>query len=401
MIGIRRTEDGGRKASISAPTTLRRRVAVGMALLLGIAMISDTPVHGRSRRAKRTALTSRLQSLKEDTRETRAELRETKSQQRDVIGELHVVQDNMERTNRQIERSETRLERINADLEATRSRLEETREKLEEDRGRLARRIVAARQSGDNGYLTVALGAQDFNDFLRREAFVERIVQSDVELIRSVREQVAQVRADEAKIETQQAAQEQVRSALAQQREEHRREYARQAAIYQQLKEQRAELEAAYAQLERDSENVRTMLEQLIRTPEGQARAAVRWTGSFARPVSGRMTSRFGRRFHPVLHRWKLHTGVDFAAPTGTPVHAASAGVVVHSGWLGAYGYTVILDHGGGVSTLYGHNSSLTVVVGQSVGAGQVIARSGSTGYSTGPHVHFEKRVNGSPVPPF
>jgi murein DD-endopeptidase MepM/ murein hydrolase activator NlpD len=155
------------------------------------------------------------------------------------------------------------------------------------------------------------------------------------------------------------------------------------------------------AQSERDSDRVRTMLEAIALTPEGQARAATPWTGSFIRPVPGRITSGFGPRFHPVLHVRKLHTGVDFRAPAGTPVRAADGGVVVHAGWLEVYGYAVIIDHGGGVSTLYGHCSSLEVSSGQSVSAGQVIARSGSTGYSTGPHLHFEKRVNGSPVPPF
>jgi murein DD-endopeptidase MepM/ murein hydrolase activator NlpD len=158
---------------------------------------------------------------------------------------------------------------------------------------------------------------------------------------------------------------------------------------------------AVIAQSERDSDSVRAMLEAIALTPEGQARAATPWTGSFIRPVPGDITSGFGPRFHPVLHVRKLHTGVDFRAPVGTPVWAADGGVVVHAGWLEVYSYAVIIDHGGGVSTLYGHCSSLEVSSGQSISAGQVIARSGSTGYSTGPHLHFEKRVNGSPVPPF
>jgi murein DD-endopeptidase MepM/ murein hydrolase activator NlpD len=117
-------------------------------------------------------------------------------------------------------------------------------------------------------------------------------------------------------------------------------------------------------------------------------------------PASGGVTSGFGMRFHPVLHRTKLHTGTDFGAGYGAPIYAAKSGTVIFAGWQTAYGNMVIIDHGGGFSTLYGHASSLNVSGGQSVRRGQHIANVGSTGFSTGPHLHFEIRVNGSPVNP-
>ena len=95
-----------------------------------------------------------------------------------------------------------------------------------------------------------------------------------------------------------------------------------------------------------------------------------------------------------------MHEGVDIAVANGTPVVAAKAGVVIVAGWMGGYGNLVVIDHGGGVATAYGHNTSVTVGVGQLVEQGQLIAYSGSTGHSTGPHVHFEVRINGGAVDP-
>jgi murein DD-endopeptidase MepM/ murein hydrolase activator NlpD len=111
-------------------------------------------------------------------------------------------------------------------------------------------------------------------------------------------------------------------------------------------------------------------------------------------PVSGPVTSGFGWRWG------RMHEGIDIAVPTGTPVAAAAAGTVIHAGWMGGYGNLVVIDHGGGLSTAYGHNSSVAVGYGQPVAQGQIIAYAGSTGNSTGPHVHFEVRVGGGPTDP-
>jgi murein DD-endopeptidase MepM/ murein hydrolase activator NlpD len=111
-------------------------------------------------------------------------------------------------------------------------------------------------------------------------------------------------------------------------------------------------------------------------------------------PVSGSMTSGFGWRWG------RMHEGIDIAAPTGTPIAAAASGTVIYSGWLGGYGNLVVIDHGGGLSSAYAHQSSIAVGTGQSVVQGQVIGYVGSTGFSTGAHLHFEVRVNGQAVDP-
>jgi len=116
--------------------------------------------------------------------------------------------------------------------------------------------------------------------------------------------------------------------------------------------------------------------------------------------VVGEVTSGFGYRIHPIFNVRRMHTGIDIDADTGDPIKAASGGTVVSAGWRGGYGKCVVIAHSGGLATLYGHMSEIKVSVGQAVKKGQVIGKVGSTGYSTGPHLHFEVRVNGDCVDP-
>ncbi len=117
-------------------------------------------------------------------------------------------------------------------------------------------------------------------------------------------------------------------------------------------------------------------------------------------PLVGRLSSGFGTRVHPIFGTRRLHTGLDLGGRSGEPIYAAKGGVVISAGWRGGYGNAVVIDHGDGLTTLYAHQSSIAVSAGQSVAIGEVIGYVGSTGWSTGPHLHFELRYNGSPIDP-
>jgi murein DD-endopeptidase MepM/ murein hydrolase activator NlpD len=154
-------------------------------------------------------------------------------------------------------------------------------------------------------------------------------------------------------------------------------------------RETRAEFLSEVVGLETES----TALTAQIQAAQGTSTVPASSSGLIW-PVDGPVTSGFGMRWG------RMHTGIDIAVTTGTPVHASASGTVVYAGWMSGYGNLVAVDHGGGLATAYAHNSSLLVSVGQSVQQGDTIALSGSTGHSTGPHVHFEVRVNGVPVDP-
>ena len=159
---------------------------------------------------------------------------------------------------------------------------------------------------------------------------------------------------------------------------------------------ERDSAEQAYQELLQTSRQI----EQMIRASQGHTSGAVQSTGRMIWPLNGPITSPYGWRTHPIFGTARYHSGIDIGADYGENISAADSGTVIFAGWMGGYGYAVIIDHGGGISSLYGHNSELTVSEGQQVRQGQVIALAGSTGYSTGPHCHFEVRQNGEPVDP-
>ena len=155
----------------------------------------------------------------------------------------------------------------------------------------------------------------------------------------------------------------------------------------------------AIQELERNSRE----LEQMIRRIQGAGVGGGRvGTGVYTWPTPGysNITSPYGMRLHPILKERRLHTGVDISAPGGANIVAADDGTVIFVGWNGAYGQTIIVYHGNGKSTLYAHMSAFIAGNGASVNKGEAIGKVGSTGWSTGPHLHFEVRINGSPTDP-
>lgn len=169
-------------------------------------------------------------------------------------------------------------------------------------------------------------------------------------------------------------------------------EEAREQAALTAARSRRAEFERAAAA----SRVASGTIEQMLRArPVAGGRP-----GTLRVPADGPLTSRFGPRLHPIFHTVRMHTGIDIGAGYGAPVRAAAAGTVVVAGPASGYGNAVVVDHGGGLATLYGHLSRISVRVGAHVGAGQQLGAVGNTGNSTGPHLHFEVRVNGTPVDP-
>lgn len=260
-------------------------------------------------------------------------------------------------------------------------------------------RVRAFYERGPVGYLDVLLGSADFRDFLTRSYLVTRVVEQDLALYHEVSTERQQREDVQASLV---AHQEQLSSEQEQwvaRREETSRFADERRRLLERVRSERRAQEAAIRELEAESARITEIIRQSARGGRRGPILTLR-NGELLWPVPGRVSSGYGWRIHPIFGTREFHTGIDIAAPYGTPIQAVQDGIVIYNGWMRGYGMLVILDHGGGLTTTYSHLSAGLVRVGQRVARGATIARIGSTGWSTGPHLFFEVREEGRPVNP-
>ncbi len=343
-------------------------------------------------------------------------------------GDLH---HQLEETNQTIARVAATLDRISSEVGQNRRNMSWNELQLEAARSTLAlhtaaleRRLVDAYEHGDLGYINVLLSASSFTDFVERWDDIRYLIAQNEQTVRERKAAEARVLAAEQALESERAI---LDDSLEREREA-RYKLAALADHREQLvamaDQQRLSVAHEVAQLEDLSAAEEAALENLIR--ERQAAEAARRAAendarrraaqlagvelpppvsdgapsSFSWPVSGPITSPFGMRTDPLGRGFKMHTGIDIGAPMGSTVTASAGGRIIYAGWEGGYGNTIIVDHGGATSTLYAHLSQIFISQGQDVQRGQAIGAVGCTGNCTGPHLHFEIRINGVPTDP-
>lgn len=336
--------------------------------------------------------------LEELTRQRRR-LRQVRRQERRVLGELEGIDRTREQSERRLEVLSVEMERTQVRAQAATTQLAVTERNLAQRRTSAGRRLLDLYKYGQSGYVDVLLGAGDFGELMTRWQFISTIVRADGQVISAYREDSARYQRMRAQLLTEQA---QLASLTSQTRARRREIVAKEQqkrSMLARLQEERASYERMVKELEVNSRD----LEALIRRTQGAIpirTGYVRALGRFVWPARGTFTSPFGMRRHPIFRIRRMHTGQDIAAPYRSPVIAAADGRVIYTGWFGGYGKIVVLDHGDGLSTLYAHLSQILASEHALVRRGQQIGRVGSTGYSTGPHVHFEIRIHGRPIDP-
>ncbi len=337
-----------------------------------------------------------LEDIQQQMQQRQQKAAEAQRQVSSFSEQLRLIQADLDNATAEYDAIQSRRAYIEQQITLNADILAKTEKSLAERTKILNKRIRDIYENGQVSYLDVLLGATDFRDFTTRADLLKRVLAQDAALITKVRAERALIAQKKAELERDRAAVIELEKVAAAQKAvvENRRNERRtvlDSAVYQ-----RDVNERAYQELLDTSRRI----EQMIRSIKSGDRAATGATGSMIWPITGPITSPFGWRTHPIFGTARYHSGLDIGADYGDPIRAADGGIVISADWLGGYGYAVIIDHGGGLSSLYGHNSELLVSEGQRVYKGQIIARAGSTGYSTGPHCHFEVRLNGSPVSP-
>ena len=350
------------------------------------------------------SLDSQLSNVQTQMEQQAANKAEAQGRINDFSAQLKIVQDELAQAESELKAIEAQRIKKEADIKENERLIKEAQERLDRRLKILNKRVRDIYINGKLSYFDVILGAKDFGDFANRVELLKRIINADLDLIHAIQEEKRVIEekkailvADHAKIVDLQKEAEAKKAIIVTKQQE-------KAALLAKAQTDWAVAEAAYRELEASSNAIREQIRarQAATAAAGGSAAAgyVQGTGSLGWPLNGPITSSFGYRVHPIFGRVIGHTGIDIGIDEGTLVHAADGGTVVGAGWYSGYGYTVVIDHGNGMSTLYAHNSAVNVSEGQSVSKGQVVAYSGNTGNSTGPHLHFEVRVNGDPVDP-
>ena len=342
-----------------------------------------------------------LTDLQNQQQEIKNQLENSNEQLGEVQNELTENLEQVQKLDEKIENSEKELDELNEKIKT----LSETTEKLdqklkiakknyEKQKSVLEARLVAMYEAGDTEYLDVLLSSSSMSDFLSNYFLITEIASFDRQFLDDIEEQKETIEIQDKTLnenleKLSQIKQNQLKTSRVLQNTKILRE-----TYISKLSEKEQEIQTQIDEYKLRFEEVNKEILALA-TKEGLSANYI--GGVMAWPVPGytRISSNYGMRTHPITGVYKLHTGVDISAPLGANFIAANDGIVTKAGYNSAYGNMVIIDHGGGISTLYAHGSQILVEVGQTVSRGDAILKVGSTGYSTGPHAHFEVRING------
>ena len=399
-----------------------RKVARGLAVVVAAVLVAPPlAAHasdrtGQDRQAEIQQeierLRGQLDEVAGDEAEALADLRVTQRRKAEEQAQLAAVDQRVQSAMAELDAAQAKLDAASSSAADAEHRVEVITGRLEDARQTLRDQAVSSFMRYGSGaeQLDVVLRAKDINELHNAVAFVDTLAERQARIVAnfaSINDDATEAKstADAARadavsqrddvqaktdaLQVQRTAQAQAAAAAA-------AEAAHEQEILASLRSRRAEYERQLKEQQDESDAIAALLRR-----RGSKGPHISGHGSLSSPLADpEITSTFGWRIHPIYGDRRLHAGVDFRAASGTDLLAAAAGEVVFAGWKSGYGNTTIIDHGGGLATLYAHQSSIGVTVGQEVKRGRVIGESGATGNVTGPHLHFEVRVNGTPVDP-
>ena len=347
-----------------------------------------------------------LNELQNQKSDIQSQLDESNNQLSDINNELTDNLQQIQKLDESIQNTQENLDKLNNEITIKEQEIAEKQEELDKvtekydtQKELLDARLVAMYETENTNYLDVVLGSSSISDFISTYYLISELTSYDMDLLELVENQRKQIEqknlelnTEKSKLEQEKITQQKTQIALS------NTKVLRQNYI-DKLSQEEQNLQAKIDEYNNQINAIENEIKKLALTisfGEDYKGGTMQW------PINGHytITSNYGMRVHPITGVYKLHTGVDISASTGDDFTAMADGIVVKAEYNAAYGNMVIIDHGGGVQTLYAHGSQIIAQVGQEVKAGDVVLKVGSTGYSTGPHAHFEVRINGNPVNP-
>ncbi len=335
-------------------------------------------------------LQQKQRKVEQQIKDIRQKANALKGEQNSIQQEIDALDGELRALSLEVENYELQKQEINMKIAESEQKIEELTKEIDKNNELLEKRLRVMYMNGTGGYLDVLLKAENLVDALTRMDMIQLIVQSDVELLKNISEQKSQVE----EIKDDQEVERLELTAIINNLNAKQNEVmiaSRSKEVYM------SSLSSNIEEMQRQEAAMEEQSNQIERDILAAQRAVEYVGGELGWPLPGyyQITSNFGGRADPITGAWTTHGGTDIRAPYGTSIVSANDGVVIFAGWHWSYGNYVIVDHGGGIATLYAHCSKLLVGKGQAVLRGDKVALVGSTGYSTGNHLHFEVRVNG------
>lgn len=341
--------------------------------------------------AQKEQITEELNTVNEGLENVQIELTETLESISKLDAQIIDGETNLELAKTQIAENEKEIAEI-------KEKLDYLQKDYDKQKSLLEKRLVAAYKRGKTTYLDVLLNSKSITDFISKYHFIEDIAEYDNKILETIGREKDKIEETNKQLEKKQEELEQTKKT--QERTLVALENARtiKNSYVAELTEEELEIQTKVEEYNNELDNIDAKMAILAMVESGSDYIG----GEFLWPIPGytTITSPYGMRFHPILHYYRSHNGIDIGATTGAIVVAGNAGTVITASYVGSYGNVVMIDHGGGVVSNYAHGSKILVEVGQVVERGEPIMEAGSTGLSTGPHLHFEIKINGSFVNP-
>ena len=335
-----------------------------------------------------------------DENERREELENNYDAQNDIKKEIYDLDMRLSEAQIDIDNTEKEILDVLMEIDEARKKLEEAEEKRQSLNERASDRLRFIYENGELDPLEIAGECGSISDYARYRQYAEDIMKYDAELLEELKANEECLREELERIEERSEAKTALEKFKTEKEFEMAVMYEEKNRLLEEYRQDAKRAEKELAELEEAADKVYDIIVNIEKNKEF---VDTYTGGELEWPVEGRyyVSSGYVGRISPVGNGYEFHTGIDIPAPEGYEIRAAEDGTVINAGWINGYGNTVIIDHGGRISTLYAHNSSVEVENGQSVHRGDVIALCGSTGYATGSHCHFEVRVNGEHTDPW